>query len=162
MNNLRFNRRTAFTAIIMSLFAVPEAAFGQAAAGQAGVSDPGVRGGAPGAGGALSGLTTLQKQFFTSAQAIFQEIDSVSGTVNGAPGSGLGPRFNADSCAACHSQPNIGGSSPAANPLPAIAAKGGSTANTVPPFIRRMDRFARPALSKIRTVHRMAACMISL
>jgi CxxC motif-containing protein (DUF1111 family) len=129
MNNLRFNRRTAFTAIIMTLLAVPGAAFGQA------VSDPGVRGGAPGAGGSLSGLTTLQKQFFTSAQAIFQEIDSVSGTVNGAPGSGLGPRFNADSCAACHSQPSIGGSSPAINPLPAIAAKGGSSTNTVPSFI---------------------------
>jgi CxxC motif-containing protein (DUF1111 family) len=129
MNHLRFNRRTAFTAIIMTLLAAPGAALGQA------VSDPGVRGGAPGAGGSLSGLTTLQKQFFTSAQAIFQEIDSVSGTVSGAPGSGLGPRFNADSCAACHSQPSIGGSSPAVNPLPAIVAKGGSSANTVPSFI---------------------------
>jgi hypothetical protein len=29
---------------------------------------------------------------------------------------GLGPRFNLDSCAGCHSQPDIGGSSPAVNP----------------------------------------------
>jgi CxxC motif-containing protein (DUF1111 family) len=58
----------------------------------------------------------------------------VSGTVTGADGRGLGPRFNADSCAACHSQPAIGGSSPAANPLPAIAKKAGAT-NVVPSFI---------------------------
>jgi len=58
----------------------------------------------------------------------------VSGTVSGAPGHGLGPRFNADSCAACHSQPAIGGTSPATNPEIAIATKAGAT-NTVPSFI---------------------------
>jgi CxxC motif-containing protein (DUF1111 family) len=128
MTSLRFNARAAVGAVVLSLFAATGTAFGQV------VADPGVRGGAPGAGGALRGLTTLQQQFFTSAQDIFGEIDSVSGTVAGAPGRGLGPRFNADSCAACHSQPSVGGSSPATNPLPAIAAKGGAT-NTVPPFI---------------------------
>jgi CxxC motif-containing protein (DUF1111 family) len=128
MTSLRFNARAAVGAVVLSLFAATGTAFGQV------VADPGVRGGAPGAGGALTGLTTLQQQFFTSAQDIFGEIDSVSGTVAGAPGRGLGPRFNADSCAACHSQPSVGGSSPATNPLPAIAAKGGAT-NTVPPFI---------------------------
>jgi CxxC motif-containing protein (DUF1111 family) len=133
MTNLRFRRRTAVSTIIITLLSASGAAFGQAV----GVVDPGVRGGAAGAGGHLVGLTTLQQNFFTSAQDVFQEIDSVSGTVAGAPGRGLGPRFNADSCAACHSQPSVGGSSPAVNPLPAIAAKGGSTngANTVPSFI---------------------------
>jgi CxxC motif-containing protein (DUF1111 family) len=144
MKDLRFSRRTTVattvSTIVMAMLALPGAAFGQAADAvdqsfRPGVVDPGVRGGAAGAGGALAGLTTLQQNFFTSARDIFQEIDSVSGTVPGAPGRGLGPRFNADSCAACHSNPAIGGSSPAVNPLPAIAAKAGATANTVPPFI---------------------------
>jgi CxxC motif-containing protein (DUF1111 family) len=129
MTNLRFSGPTAVGTAVLFLLAASGAAFGQAF-----VVDPGVRGGPAGAGGALPGLTTLQQQFFTSARDIFQEIDSVSGTVAGAPGRGLGPRFNADSCAACHSQPSIGGSSPPVNPQPAIAAKGGAT-NTVPSFI---------------------------
>jgi CxxC motif-containing protein (DUF1111 family) len=128
MTNLRFSGQTAVGTVVLFLLAASGAAFGQA------VVDPGVRAGPPGAGGALPGLTTLQQNFFASAQDIFKEIDSVSGTVAGAPGRGLGPRFNADSCAACHSQPSVGGSSPAANPLPAIAAKGGAH-NTVPSFI---------------------------
>jgi CxxC motif-containing protein (DUF1111 family) len=128
VTKLRFGGQTAVGTAIFFLLAASGTAFGQA------VVDPGVRGGAAGAGGALPGLTTLQQQFFTSAQDIFGEIDSVSGTVTGAPGRGLGPRFNADSCAACHSQPAVGGSSPATNPLPAIAAKAGAT-NVVPSFI---------------------------
>jgi CxxC motif-containing protein (DUF1111 family) len=135
MKNLLLSRlsgRTAIGTIIISLLAAP-AAFGQAAT----VVDPGVRCGAPGAGGPLAGLTQAQQNFFTAAQGIFEEIDSVSGTVAGSTGNGLGPRFNADSCAACHQQPSIGGTSPANNPLFAIAAKGGasSNANTVPSFI---------------------------
>jgi CxxC motif-containing protein (DUF1111 family) len=138
VTNLRFSGRTAVGTVALLLLAGSGPAFGQATtdatSAAAVVVDPGVRGGAAGAGGALTGLTTLQQQFFTSAQDIFQEIDSVSGAVAGADGRGLGPRFNADSCAACHSQPAIGGTSPAANPLPAIAAKAGAT-NVVPSFI---------------------------
>lgn len=135
MKNLLLSRlsgRTAIGTVVITLLAAP-AAFGQAA----GVADPGVRGGAPGAGGPLAGLTQPQQNFFTAAQGIFEEIDSVSGTVAGTTGNGLGPRFNADSCAACHQQPSIGGTSPANNPLFAIAAKGGASnsANTVPSFI---------------------------
>jgi len=87
-----------------------------------------------GAGGALSGLTTLQQQFFTAAQSRFQEVDSVSGTAPGAAGAGLGPRFNADGCAVCHAQPAVGGTSPAINPQVAIATKNGAQ-NAVPSFI---------------------------
>jgi CxxC motif-containing protein (DUF1111 family) len=135
MTDLGFNGRTAIGTIIITLLAAP-AAFGQAAPAAA-VADPGVRGGPPGAGGQLPGLTQVQQHFFTAAQGVFQEVDSVSGTVAGAPGVGLGPRFNADSCAACHQAPAIGGTSPANNPLFAIAAKGGasSSANVVPSFI---------------------------
>jgi CxxC motif-containing protein (DUF1111 family) len=89
-------------------------------------TDPGVRGGAPGAGGALPGLTANQLSFFNSASGVFQEVDAVA--------DGLGPRFNLDSCAGCHSQPAIGGSAPARNPQIAVATKAGA-ANTIPSFI---------------------------
>lgn len=46
---------------------------------------------------------------------------------------GMGPVFNADQCFSCHSQPVIGGSSPAHNPAEAIAHRLGGT-NAVPPF----------------------------
>jgi CxxC motif-containing protein (DUF1111 family) len=128
MKNLRFSRSTAVMTIVMTLLAAPRAAFGQAAV------DPGVRGGAAGAGGPLIGLTTTQQQFFAAAKVRFQETDSVFGTAPGTNGDGLGPRFNGDSCAACHSQPSIGGSSPTTNPQIAIASKDGAT-NTIPPFI---------------------------
>jgi len=46
---------------------------------------------------------------------------------------GMSPVFNADQCFICHSQPVIGGSSPAHNPAEKIAHRLGGT-NTVPPF----------------------------
>jgi len=96
-------------------------------------SDPGVRGGSPGAGGPLVGLNSNEVAFFNGALARFQEIDSVSGTLTG--GSGLGPRFNADGCVTCHVQPAPGGTSPATtNPQVALATRFGAR-NTVPSFI---------------------------
>ncbi len=46
---------------------------------------------------------------------------------------GMGPVFNADQCFICHSQPQIGGSSPRINPAQVIAHRLGGT-NTVPAF----------------------------
>jgi CxxC motif-containing protein (DUF1111 family) len=46
----------------------------------------------------------------------------------------LGPRFNLDGCAGCHSQPAIGGSSPAVNPQVAVATAFGAR-NIVPFFV---------------------------
>ena len=46
---------------------------------------------------------------------------------------GMGPTFNADQCFICHSQPQIGGSSPAQNPASLMAHRLGGT-NTVPSF----------------------------
>src|SRR6185437_17058629 len=64
-----------------------------------GVRDPGVRGGAPGAGGVLVGATDNEAAIFGDSLAVFKEVDSVSGApIDGADGSGLGPRFNLDSC----------------------------------------------------------------
>lgn len=94
--------------------------------------DPGVRGGPAGAGEPLSGLGTPELNLFKAALARFKEVDSVSGTIES--GVGLGPRFNANSCAACHAQPAVGGTSPAVNPEVAVATLDGAT-NKVPSFI---------------------------
>jgi CxxC motif-containing protein (DUF1111 family) len=92
--------------------------------GVARAQDPGVRLGPPGAGGAVGGLTTGQAEYFAAGQTEFTEAETVA--------EGLGPRMNLDSCAGCHSQPAIGGSSPAVNPQFAFATLG---ADKVPAFI---------------------------
>src|SRR5437588_9806000 len=96
--------------------------------------DPGVRGGGAAAGGPLASvaannpLTILN--FFNDGKARFQEIDSVKGQVAGEEGVGLGPRFNSRSCAACHAQPAVGGTSPSVNPQVGDATADGAH-NTV-------------------------------
>jgi CxxC motif-containing protein (DUF1111 family) len=92
--------------------------------------DPGVRAGESGAGGPLPGLTSDETTFFQDGQKRFLEVESVAGGAN----NGLGPRFNSNQCGSCHSQPAIGGSSPATNPLIVIATMNGAK-NSVPWFI---------------------------
>src|ERR1700694_773091 len=96
--------------------------------------DPGVRGGPSGAGGALAGLSSDELNFFKAAKVRFAEIGSVSGTVPGEAGVGLGPGFNSNSCASCHAQPAVGGTDPKVNPQFAIANLDGAT-NTIPSFL---------------------------
>jgi len=95
--------------------------------------DPGVRGGPAGAGSPIAGLNAYEMAFFSAGQENFALLDSVSGALAGT-GSGLGPRYNAESCAQCHAHPAIGGSSPAVNPQVATANDEGAT-NQIPPFI---------------------------
>jgi CxxC motif-containing protein (DUF1111 family) len=110
--------------------------------GNGGPSDPGPRGGAAAAGGYYPTLDASEQSFFNDAFVRFQEVDSVSGGIAGETGSGLGPAFNGNSCAMCHAQPAIGGSSPGLtspqNPIPnpqvALAALD-NAANAVPSFI---------------------------
>jgi CxxC motif-containing protein (DUF1111 family) len=92
--------------------------------------DPGVRGGAAGGGGPLPGLTADELAFFQDGQARFADVEAVTGGAN----NGLGPRFNSNQCLSCHSQPDAGGTSPAHNPLIAVATLSGAK-NTVPWFI---------------------------
>jgi CxxC motif-containing protein (DUF1111 family) len=99
-----------------------------------GARDPGVRGGAPGVGGPMQGLSSTYGDFFDAARDRFQEVDSVSGTVPNENGSGLGPRFNANSCASCHAFPAVGGTSPATNPQVQMATLDGAH-NSLPAFI---------------------------
>lgn len=101
--------------------------------------DPGVRTGAPSAGEPLPGLTAEELEYFNAGKEDFVEADDVE--------EGLGPRMNLDSCGACHSQPGMGGSSPAVNPQVAFATQGGAT-DVVPPFLQlngpvREARFIR-------------------
>jgi len=92
--------------------------------------DPGVRGGPAAGGGPLKGLTADETAFFQDGQARFLEVEVVSKGSN----SGLGPRFNSNQCFSCHAQPDAGGSSPAHNPLFAIATLNGAK-NSMPWFI---------------------------
>ena len=89
--------------------------------------DPGVRTGAAGAGGPLSGLTAKELEYFNASKEEFASPEDVD--------EGLGPTMNLDSCGGCHSQPAIGGTSPLVNPQVAFANSRGFT-NRVPSFIR--------------------------
>src|SRR3989442_478013 len=88
--------------------------------------DPGVRGGPAGAGAPIAGLTRTELAFFDAGKDEFAQAEEAA--------EGLGPTMNLDSCAGCHLQPAVGGTSPAANPQVAFAKANGAT-NTVPSFI---------------------------
>ena len=96
-----------------------------------GARDPGVRGGPAGAGGKLEGLTPDQQGMFTAGLADFAEEEAVD--------DGVGPRFNFASCAGCHAQPAVGGSSPAVNPLYRVNDPGDLNFrnNVIPSFVMR-------------------------
>jgi CxxC motif-containing protein (DUF1111 family) len=82
----------------------------------------------------LPGLGADEMNFFLDGMARFNFIEVVSGgNPQQGTGNGLGPRFNSNQCASCHTQPNVGGSSPPENPLIAVATTDGAT-NTVPWF----------------------------
>ncbi len=134
-------------AVILALaFSLSARVFGQTkaeATPKAGPVDPGVRGGSAGVGGPLKGLTADETAFFVDGMARFAEVESVTGGAN----NGLGPRFNSNQCLSCHSQPEAGGSSPAENPLIAVATANGAK-NKVPWFIT-----AKGPVREARFVH---------
>jgi CxxC motif-containing protein (DUF1111 family) len=131
--------------------------------GSTSASDPGPRGGAAAAGAPATpqpidpdsssaksaasvacfpGLSATNLAACEQAVIRLQEVDSVHGTVGTESGLGLGPTFNGNSCATCHSQPAVLGSSPGMaspqNPVPnpqiALATLDGAK-NTVPSFL---------------------------
>jgi CxxC motif-containing protein (DUF1111 family) len=102
--------------------------------------DPGVRGGAPGAGGHLDGLSRTEARFFELGKEDFEEVEDVA--------DGLGPRMNLDGCGSCHQQPAIGGTSPALNPQVAFANA------TRPSQLPAIAAFIRPD-GPIREVRRV-------
>jgi CxxC motif-containing protein (DUF1111 family) len=119
------------TLFALLLFYLPALAQSQPAS-QA--KDPGVRAGSVNAGQALSTLSASQSQFFTDGQTRFKQVAQVA--------NGLGPTFNSNSCASCHAQPTVGGTSPRADQFPNVgpnpqiaAASAGGAANQVPFFL---------------------------
>ena len=105
-------------------------------------NDPGPRPGSAAAGSFFPTLNGNEQALFNQASQVLQEIDSVSGTIAGERGSGLGPTFNGNSCTQCHAQPAPGGSSPGlnspqnsvTNPQIALAALDSAT-NAIPSFV---------------------------
>lgn len=110
-------------------------------------TDPGVRGGAAGAGafqtGGCSGapLTCLTTQEVDAEPALTAQW-ATTFVVNGGVtinnntvfnNNGLGPQFSSNSCTSCHAQPAPGGSSPPSNPLFSVYQLNGAQ-NTMPSF----------------------------
>jgi CxxC motif-containing protein (DUF1111 family) len=100
-------------------------------------TDPGVQSGNRGTGNALPSVLQNDNQgildFFTDGLKRFQATESVSNSPNGT--NGLGPRFNANQCSACHAQPAVGGTSAAVNPQFQFVSNGTAPGNTIPSFI---------------------------
>jgi CxxC motif-containing protein (DUF1111 family) len=100
-------------------------------------TDPGVQSGNRGTGAALSSVLSNSPSgilsFFTDGQNRFETVESVSGNPQG--NNGLGPRFNANQCSACHAQPAVGGSGAATNPEFGFPSNGVAPGNTIPSFI---------------------------
>src|SRR5258705_4905646 len=88
--------------------------------------DPGVRGGAAGAGAPIEGLAAPELAFCKAGKGEFEEDEGIA--------EGVGPPLNLGSCRGCHVQPAVGGTSPAMNPQVEFATADGAT-NTVPSFI---------------------------
>ena len=66
-----------------------------------------------------------------------------------------------DSCAGCHAEPAVGGTSPFVNPQFAVANKNGAS-NVIPFFVFRTDLFARRGLFPIPMVAATGGCMICI
>jgi CxxC motif-containing protein (DUF1111 family) len=126
---------TAVRALLLSGLIVAANAAVQLAVAQP--SDPGVRhdpadNTTP---RSMAGLGSDELAFFQNGLARFGAVEVVSGaSASALSGNGLGPRFNSSSCQSCHTQPNVGGSSPARNPLVSIATADGAD-NAIPWFI---------------------------
>lgn len=105
--------RTIKLALVLSFLATlffPGMAFAQ--------TDPGVRSNTGvNAGQPFASVTANANDlaFFQTGFAQFNEHQTVTGD-----NSGLGPRFNLDTCGGCHSQPATGGTSPASGIFPNI------------------------------------------
>lgn len=117
--------------------------------------DPGLRLGAQPVGGAGNALPTLEQnknddfQFWLAGLILFGQEALVPGTLNVDSHDvlqklpGLGPAFNEISCLNCHSQPAIGGTSPAANPQ-IKDAQSHPASSTDPPNQEDLSAFIKP------------------
>jgi CxxC motif-containing protein (DUF1111 family) len=95
-------------------------------------TDPGVRGGAPGAGQPFASVAGNKNDnaFFQTGLAQFNETQTIKGN-----NVGLGPRFNSNGCGSCHAQPAVGGTGAAVNPQFTFVSTGVAPNDTTPFFI---------------------------
>jgi CxxC motif-containing protein (DUF1111 family) len=99
-------------------------------------TDPGVQSANRGTGATLINPSNDPHgfyPFFQDGQNRFQAVESVSGSPAG--NNGLGPRFNANQCSACHAQPAVGGSGAASNPEFQFPNDGVAPTNSIPSFL---------------------------
>jgi len=97
-------------------------------------TDPGVQSGNRGTGATIINPANDPNgfnAFFQDGFNRFQEVETVSSSAN----VGLGPRFNATQCSACHAQPTVGGSGAAVNPQFQFVDKGVAPGDSTPYFI---------------------------
>jgi CxxC motif-containing protein (DUF1111 family) len=127
-NHHSVTHRLLIAVLLAAAALAPVAALAQA-------HDPGVRHAATDGGPPvpMPGLSADELEYFQNGLARFSTVEVVSGAT-ATQGNGLGPRFNSNSCSSCHAQPYVGGTSPATNPLFAIASAAGAT-NRMPWFI---------------------------
>ncbi len=113
MFDIRMPRRFAIAALTCTFLCLAQ-------------KDPGVRGGPPGAGGPIPGLTPNELALFNEGIRRTTQLEAVCDSCSDMPlggdtgenpnlatltnSSGLGARFNGDQCSVCHQQPAIGGS----------------------------------------------------
>jgi len=150
--------RAVFCAFVAVVFALPAAA----------QTDPGVRRGLAGAGGPVNGIQTNELAMWQEGRLRMTELEATCDTCSDVvPGTevdedpllriktnsaGLGARYNADQCVACHSQPALGGSGgflvpnpkdgparfrPPENPMFDLLPHRNGATNVVPSFIRQ-------------------------
>jgi len=139
---VRCNKTTLASGALALLLAVSfaVAAFAQSSSSPSAPHDPGVRAGTVDSGQPLASVaqTPGLSAFFADGLSRFQEVEEVQGGAN----NGLGPRFNSNQCASCHSQPATGGTSPSTaafpfvgpNPQTLVYSLEGAD-NTLPSFI---------------------------
>jgi CxxC motif-containing protein (DUF1111 family) len=133
------NIKLAVTSVALAVFALSQEMETLSSADPA-ARDPGVRN-SPSDATPIAGLGKTEEAFFIAGRDEFIAPEEVN--------EGLGPTMNLDSCAGCHSQPAVGGTSPAVNPQIAFAYQLGAH-NRVPSFLRsdgpvREVRFVRNA-----------------
>ena len=88
--------------------------------------DPGPRPDLAGAGLPLPAIASPDLATFNAGKDVFNEVEGTAKKI--------GPRFNLDSCAGCHAQLSMGGSSPTVNPQIAVASRNGAH-NQIPTFV---------------------------
>jgi CxxC motif-containing protein (DUF1111 family) len=142
--------------IMLAVMSLAPLALVVAVRAQSTAQDPGVRGGPAAAGQFFTTLTIGQQALEGTINSTFIEINSVTGTGDGGTGnSGLGPRFNFNSCNGCHSQPAVGGSAPftnnffqvfdldgALNAMPSFESQSGVMANARFPQVSNGDPYS--------------------